>query len=221
MGFAPTREKRLITAHAGGSLYKLLRRRGKRYNRRNKSGAGRGLIPHRVDISERDPIVEQKTRIGDWEVDTIIGAKQQGALVSMVDRASKFTFLEHVASKVAIGVRHAIIGCLSPVKDRVLTITADNGKEFAHHRQIASALSASFYFARPYHSWERGLNEHTNGLVREYFPKATNFHTVEPAAVRRVQAQLNNRPRRCLAYRTPAEVFLPALEGVAASASMV
>ncbi len=103
---------------AGGSLYKLLRRRGKRYNRRNKSGAGRGLIPHRVDISERDPIVEQKTRIGDWEVDTIIGAKQQGALVSMVDRASKFTFLEHVASKAAIGVRHAIIGCLSPVKDR-------------------------------------------------------------------------------------------------------
>ena len=206
---------------AGGSLYKLLRRRGKRYNRRNKSGAGRGLIPHRVDSSERDPIVEQKTRIGDWEVDTIIGAKQQGALVSMVDRASKFTFLEHVASKAAIGVRHAIIGCLSPVKDRVLTITADNGKEFAHHRQIASALSASFYFARPYHSWERGLNEHTNGLVREYFPKATNFHTVEPAAVRRVQAQLNNRPRRCLAYRTPAEVFLPALEGVAASASMV
>ena len=76
-----------------------------------------------------------------------------------------------------------------------------------------------FTFARPYHSWERGLNEHTNGLVREYFPKATNFHTVEPAAVRRVQAQLNKRPRRCLAYRTPAEVFLPALEGVAASAS--
>ena len=108
---------------------------------------GAGLIPHRVDISERDPIVEQKTRIGDWEVDTIIGAKQQGALVSMVDRASKFTFLEHVASKAAVGVRHAIIGCLSPVKDRVLTITADNGKEFAHHRQIASALSASFYFA--------------------------------------------------------------------------
>ena len=85
---------------------------------------GAALIPHRVDISERDPIVEQKTRIGDWEVDTIIGAKQQGALVSMVDRASKFTFLEHVASKAAVGVRHAIIGCLSPVKDRVLTITA-------------------------------------------------------------------------------------------------
>ncbi len=173
---------------AGGSLYKLLRRSGKRYNRRSKSGAGRGLIPGRVDISERDPIVEEKTRIGDWEVDTIIGSQHQGALVSMVDRASKFTFLAQVSSKAAIGVRRAIVACLKPVKDKVLTITADNGKEFAHHRRIAQALSASFYFAQPYHSWERGLNEHTNGLVRQYFPKATNFRTVEPAAVMRVQS---------------------------------
>ena len=202
---------------AGGVLYKQLRRSGKRYNRRSKSGAGRGMIPHRVDISERDPIVEQKTRIGDWEVDTIIGAKYQGALVSMVDRASKFTFLEPVSSKAAIGVRRAIIDCLDPVKDRVLTITADNGKEFAHHQQIARALSASFYFARPYHSWERGLNEHTNGLVRQYFPKSTNFHTIEPAAVKRVQTLLNQRPRQCLAYRAPAEVFLCTREAVTAS----
>ncbi len=195
---------------AGGSLYKLLRRNSKRYNRRSQRGAGRDLIPNRVDISERDPIVERKTRIGDWEVDSIIGGKHQGALVSMVDRASKFTFLALVSSKAAIGVRRAIVACLKPVKDRVLTITADNGKEFAHHQQIARALSASFYFARPYHSWERGLNEHTNGLVRQYLPKATNFRTVEPAAVMRVQTILNDRPRKCLGYRTPAEVFIGA-----------
>ncbi len=150
-------------------------------------------------------------------MDTIIGGKHQGALASMVDRASTFPFLALVSSKAAIGVRRAMLACSNPVKDRVLTITADNGKEFAHHQQIARALSASFYFARPYHSWERGLNEHTNGLVRQYFPKATNFRTVEPAAVMRVQTILNDRPRKCLGYRTPAEVFIGARYAVAAA----
>ncbi len=189
---------------AGGSLYKLLLRSGKRYNRHSQRGAGRGLIPNRVYISERDPIAERKTRVGDQEVDTIIGGKHQGALVSMVDRASRCTFLALVSSKAAI------VACLKPVKDRVLTITADNGKEFAHREQIARALSASFYFAQPYHSLERGLNEHTNGLVRQYFPKATNFRAVEPAAVMRGQTILKDRPRKCLGYRTPAEVFIGA-----------
>ena len=87
------------------------------------------------------------------------------------------------------------------------TLTADNGKEFATHRSVAETLSALFFFATPYHAWERGLNEHTNGLVREYFPKSTDFHQVRAEDVRQVQEALNNRPRRALGYRTPAEVF--------------
>ena len=154
-----------------------------------------GVIPGRIDIRERPAVVEEKSRVGDWEVDTIIGAKHQGALVSVVDRASKFTFLEHVTGKTAGAVGAAIRRCLMPVLALVHTITADNGKEFAGHQLLAKTLSALFFFATPYHSWERGLNEHTNGLVRQYFPKSTDFKTLDPAAVKRVQELLNNRPR--------------------------
>ena len=96
---------------------------------------------------------------------------------------------------------------LEPYKEFVHTITTDNGKEFAAHRAVAKALEALFFFAQPYHSWERGLNEHTNGLVRQYFPKATDFRKLDPAELERVETLLNNRPRKALGYRTPAEVF--------------
>ena len=191
----------------GGGLYLNLRRRGKKRNRRGRDGAGRGVIPGRVDISARPGIVEDKRRIGDWEVDTVIGSRQRGALVSAVERASKFTFLELVASKTASAVEAALARCLGPVSALVHTLTADNGKEFANHVSVARTLSASFFFATPYHAWERGLNEHTNGLVRQYFPKSTDFREVSAASVKQVQEALNNRPRRVLGYRTPAEVF--------------
>ena len=199
---------------SGGTLFCHLRRRGKKRNRRGRDGAGRGVIPGRIDICERPAVVEEKSRVGDWEVDTIIGAKHQGALVSVVDRASKFTFLEHVTGKTASAVGDAIWLCLMPVLALVHTITADNGKEFAGHQLLAKKLSALFFFATPYHSWERGLNEHTNGLVRQYFPKSTDFKTLDPAEVKRVQELLNNRPRRVLGYRTPAEVFRRALDAL-------
>ena len=199
---------------SGGTLFCHLRRRGKKRNRRGRDGAGRGVIPGRIDICERPAVVEEKSRVGDWEVDTIIGAKHQGALVSVVDWASKFTFLEHVTGKTAVAVGDAIRRCLMPVLALVHTITADNGKEFAGHQLLAKTLSALFFFATPYHSWERGLNEHTNGLVRQYFPKSTDFKTLDPAEVKRVQELLNNRPRRVLGYRTPAEVFCRALDAL-------
>ncbi len=177
---------------AGESLCNLPRRSSKRYDRRSQRGAGRGRIPSRKDISERDPIVERKTRIGDQEVDTIIGSKHQGALVSMVDRPSTFTFLALVSSKATIGVCRAIAARLRPVKNQGLIITAGNGKECGHHRHIARALSASYYCARPNHSLERGLNEYTNGLVRQYLPRATNSRTVELAAVMRGETILRS-----------------------------
>lgn len=193
--------------HGGGVLYKQLRHSGKKYNKRSKGSAGRGCIPNRIDIDERPAIVEEKTRLGDWELDTIIGTGQSGAIVSMVDRASKLTMLVKTSGKTAQEVTTALLERLNPVKEFVHTLTADNGKEFANHQQVSKALDAGFYFAKPYHSWERGLNEHTNGLVRQYFPKSKRFDEISEAELLEVEILLNNRPRKVLEFFTPIEVF--------------
>ena len=125
----------------------------------------------------------------------------------MVDRASKYTKLLSVSGKTAEAVSEALVKCLLPFKESVLTLTSDNGKEFASHKYVSSILESSFYFAKPYHSWERGLNEHTNGLVRQYFPKGMSFDKICPQDVLRVEYLLNNRPRKILSFRTPCEVF--------------
>jgi IS30 family transposase len=196
---------------AGGSLHECLRRSGKKYNKRKGKNSGRGLIPGRVDISDRPAIVEAKTRIGDWEADTIVGAAHKGGLLSLVDRVTRYTLLAKLDAITADLTCAAMIAKMSPYQDAVLTITADNGKEFACHQRIADGLKASFYFATPYHAWERGLNENTNGLVRQYFPKGTNFSNVTEAHVARVQNLLNTRPRKILGFKSPSEVFLPDL----------
>ena len=197
--------------HNGGKLYKHLRRRGKKRNSRGSEYSGRGHIPGRVDITERPQIVEDKRRVGDWEADTIVGAGHRGALVSVVDRASKFTVLHPVSSRSAGEVGEAMMERLMPYVEIVHTITSDNGKEFTGHGEITEALGAGFFFATPYHSWERGLCEHTNGLVRQYFAKGTDFREVRGDDVRRVEGLLNGRPRKVLEYRTPEEVFKEAL----------
>ncbi len=191
----------------GGTLFKYLRHSGKKYNKRSKGTAGRGCIPGRIDIKDRPAIVEEKTRLGDWELDTIIGAQHRGAIVSMVDRASKLTLLAKVPDKTAENVEKALIKKLSPKQKFVYTCTADNGKEFACHQNVSAALNADFFFATPYHSWERGLNEHTNGLVRQYFPKGTNFEDILEEDVNWVEESLNNRPRKILGFETPTEAF--------------
>jgi transposase, IS30 family len=193
--------------HNGGVLYKQLRHRGKKYNKRGSSKSGRGCIPGRIDIKERPPVVEEKMRIGDFELDTIQSTGHKGAIVSMVDRASKLTKLVKVSGSGAEEVTTAIIERLDPINEFIHTLTADNGKEFSRHIQISTALNASFFFATPYHSWERGLNEHTNGLVRQYFPKSFSFEGITQEDVLVVENLLNNRPRKVLGYQTPAEVF--------------
>jgi len=199
---------------AGGKLYKDLRHRGKRYKKRlNGKKAGRGCIPGRVDISERPEIVEKKIRIGDWESDTIIGAKNQGVILSTVDRYSKFVLLKNLGQKYAGGVVEAFDEMMKGLI--VHTMTFDNGKEFAGHEKIASILNASCYFARPYHSWERGLNEHTNGLVRQYIPKSRNLNEVTDEELALIEARLNHRPRKVLGYKTPYEVFYQKPDSVA------
>ena len=184
-----------------------MRHSGKKYNRRSKGTSGRGCIPGRIDIKERPKIVEEKTRLGDWELDTIIGAEHQGAIVSMVDRATKLTKLAKVPQKKADEVRNALVKRLSPIRKFVHTLTADNGREFAYHQSVSRALQADFFFATPYHSWERGLNEHTNGLIRQYFPKGTNFNHISEEEIEQVERLLNNRPRKVLNFETPMEAF--------------
>ena len=173
----------------GGTLYVQLRHRGKKYNKRKGKTSGRGLIPNRVDIDQRPAIVAEKSRIGDWEADTIIGAGHKGIIMSHVDRKSKYTKLAKLPDKswtfCREGVRtHPFAARRSHRNDHLR-----QRKEFASHAEIVAALGAKSYFAKPYHSWERGLNEHTNGLVRQYFPKGTDFSTLSNADVQRVEGQ--------------------------------
>ena len=191
----------------GGELYKQLRGQGKKRNARKGKNAGRGLIPARVDIAQRPQVVDEKSRVGDWELDSIIGANHQGAITSMVERKTKLTRLVLLKTPTADATSQAIIQQLMPLKEQVLTLTSDNGKEFAGHLKISRALDSTFYFCTPYHSWQRGLNENTNGLVRQYFPKGFDFATITQDDVQHVENLLNNRPRKTLNYQTPNEVF--------------
>lgn len=191
----------------GGNLYKHLRRYRKKYHKRGSPKAGRSCIPNRVDIEERPEIVELKERLGDWEIDTIVGKGHQGAVVTMVDRASRLTKLYHVPRKTASNVAEGLISKLSPLKDFTLTVTADNGGEFAKHESVSAILETSFYFSKPYHSWERALNEHTNGLLRQYLPKDMALKDLAQDRIDEIENLLNNRPRKVLNYETPLEVF--------------
>lgn len=191
----------------GGALYKHLRQSNKKRKKQYGSKDKRGQIRNRVSIDERPKLVEEKQRIGDWEIDTVIGQNHQGALVTIVDRVSKFTLIKKVESKHAEAVTEATIVLLQPYLDKTLTITADNGKEFAGHEKIKEQLSADVYFAHPYHSWERGLNENTNGLIRQYFTKGSSFANITEREVEAVMNKLNHRPRKTLNYKTPHEVF--------------
>lgn len=191
---------------AGGTLHLSLRCRKvrrKRYGMRSR----RGQIPNRVSIEARPKVVDARARVGDWEADTIIGTAHRQAILSLVERKSKLVRLKKVKRNTAKLVASASLALLSTVRARVHTITSDNGREFSHHERIASGLRAKFYFAHPYASWERGLNENTNGLVRQYFPKKSDFSKITDRQIEKVVERLNNRPRKTLGYKTPNEVF--------------
>jgi len=188
----------------GGDLYTHFRRRH-RYRKRIHKYCKRGFRDPRRPIAERPEIVETRSRLGDWEADTIVGRRQ--AILSLVERSSRFCLLQKVPDRSAESVAEAFCQKLLPIKDRVLTITSDNGSEFARHKKIALNLNANFFFADPYSSWQRGTVENTNGLVRQYFPKKTDFSLFSDSDISHVNDRLNNRPRKSLNFKTPNEVF--------------
>jgi len=192
---------------SGGRLYLLLVHKAKKYNKRSGIYNSRGEINNRVSIHKRPKVVDNKTRIGDWEVDLIIGKYHKGSIVTIVDRKSKFTLMRKLPTKEAIGVTNAIIELLYPIRDITHTITSDNGKELSLHETVSKSLDIDFYFCDPYSSWQRGLNENTNGLIRRYIPKKTEFENISDNEIMMIQDKLNHRPRKTLGYKTPFELF--------------
>lgn len=191
----------------GGGLYKHLRTGAKKYKKRYGSKTSRGQIPDKISIDKRPEIVDEKSRIGDFEIDLIVGKNHKGALLTIVDRKSCFLIVENTHGKKADIVAKKIINALAPYKAWVKTITNDNGKEFALHKKVAEKLQCDVFFAHPYCSWERGLNEYTNKLLRQYFPKNQSIKNIDAKYLNHVVELINNRPRKKLGYRTPKEVF--------------
>lgn len=184
----------------GGDLHRHLRcqkQRRKRYG----SYSRRGQLIDRISIDERPAVVDLRSRIGDWELDTIIGKGHKQAIVSLTERKSRYTLIQKVKRKTASCISKAIISLLSPIYDQVHTLTSDNGKESADHKNIAEQLKAKFFFAHPYASWERGLNENTNSLIRQYFPKNRDFTTITQVEINKVMDKLNNVQGNALAYK--------------------
>ena len=184
-----------------------LRHRGKKYKVKKETQAGIKHIPNRVDISTRPDIVNQKARIGDWEGDTVISHNSRHALLTLVDRHSKYTIIRKIGQKKAEHVTEAAIKALKKLKLPVHTITFDNGAEFARHEKLTEKLKAAIYFARPYKSCDRGLNEHTNGLIRQFLPKKFDFKDVPDHNIQIIEDFLNHRPRKVLNYLAPVEVI--------------
>lgn len=184
----------------GGRLYLQLRINGKRRYRR-RAGNRRSKIPNRVCIESRPAIVASRKRYGDWEVDLIEGARGSGYLVSLYERKSRLGLLKKLSVKSKEKTAEAIIDCLQGY--RVKTITYDNGLEFAGHQVVSEKLQAKGYFCKPYHSWEKGGVENYNGLVRQYFPKGSDFSLLKDKQIKDVQQEINQRPRKILSGKSP------------------
>ncbi len=196
----------------GGSLFEHLRRGKKRYRKRGRNTQTRGQIRDRVSIEERPKEVEDRCRFGDWEGDTVVGKNMKGYIATFVERKSRFTVARVMKDKRAQTLNTAAFRGFAKLPSNLIrTLTVDNGKEFAGFKEIERRLSTHVYFAHPYSSWERGTNENTNGLLRQYIPKKTEITDVTPAALNAIIKRINNRPRKTLKYRTPHEVFQDAI----------
>ena len=193
----------------GGNLYKHLRTGQKKYKKRyGKHKNPKTIIKIKVSIEQRPEIINNKERYGDWEIDTIIGKNHKGAIVTVVERKSSFILIRKLKGKNASELAKETIRLMMPYKELVHSITSDNGTEFANHEYIAQKLNAQFYFAHPYSSWERGLSEYSNKLIRQYVPKKSNFDQFSTEYLNNVNIKLNNRPRKLLNFNSPLKIFI-------------
>ena len=188
-----------------GDLFWNLRRRGRRHKKRGNKYTERGWVKNRVSISQRPSIVDKRIRFGDLEIDTVIGKGQKGAILTINDRKTGFLWTALLPNKEARWVTTATIKILKPYRGYIHTITSDNGSEFAGHKEIAKELEINFYFARPYHSWERGANENLNGIVRQYIPKNRVFKYMTAKKLEEITLNINERPRKRLGFLSPKE----------------
>lgn len=192
----------------GGELYVHLRRKGRKYNKRGSSKKSRGQIKDRVSIHQRPSEVNKKERFGDLEIDTIIGKNHKGAIVTINDRATGWLWAKLIPVRSAKWTQEVTIEALEPYKDYLYTITADNGKEFTNHKEVAKSLNVDYYFADPYSSWQRGANENLNGLLRQYIPKKTDFTELTQEQIDQYCEKLNNRPRKRFGFKSPKFMML-------------
>ncbi|WP_172916596.1 IS30 family transposase [Capnocytophaga canis] len=189
----------------GGDLYQYLRHQLK-HRKRPVSGK-KEVIKNRKPIRLRPEIVLTNEEFGHFEVDLIVGAEHKGAILTIVERKTKFLIMRKLSGKNAKSLAKAMIYALLPYKDYVKTITSDNGLEFSEHEYISKKLSCDFYFANPYCSWERGLSENTNKLVRQYIPKGTYFEKISKEKIKEIQHKINRRPRLTLDFEEPKNLF--------------
>lgn len=196
-----------VDAMLGGEVYQSLVRQHKK-RRKQRLSLRRCLFEGRISISRRPKIVADKTRFGDWESDSMEGAKSKGGLATHVERKSRYLVagkLDNKRSDTFMAVSSRLFEQINP--RLIKTFTVDNGSEFAYFKTLEKATNSHVYFADPYAPWQRGLNENTNGLLRRYFPKGCNFHEISHDKIHEVVDRLNHRPRKCLNFRTPYEVL--------------
>lgn len=195
---------------AGGSLWKRLRQSSKSRRKAYGSGPRRCRIPDRVGIERRPPVVDSRRQGGHWEADTVLS--RNGRLATCVERKSRYVLIARLPDGTACQFNAAAVRLFRKIpRGQRKTLTTDNGSEFIEHRKLSSRLGFKTFFADPYASWQRGSNENANGLIRQYIPKGADLSRVSHQRVARIAAKLNNRPRKCLGYKTPAEVIAPVL----------
>ena len=207
-----------IDASQGGNLHRHLRRRHKYRRRQKHYGAGRRFIPGRIGIAERPSIVAERSRFGDWEADLMVGRRGASAIATHVERKSRYLMASRLPDKKAETFNIAAISKYQRLPQTLRqTLTLDNGKEFSRFKELESGTGLKVFFADPYAAWQRGTNENTNGMLRHYFPKGTDFRRISDATLARAVEKLNHRPRKCLGYRTPHEIFREACDGALAT----
>jgi transposase, IS30 family len=196
---------------AGGHLWLHLRC-PKPYRKRGSSYERRGKIANQRPIDLRPAHIEKRTQVGHWEADTVVGPHHASAILSIVERKSGYTLLALLPDRTASSALAAMVQLLEPCAHKVKTVTTDNGSEFAWHEQLDAKLDCLSYFCQPYASWQRGTNENTNGLIRQYVPKGRDLRTVDQDELQMIMDRLNHRPRKRLGFKTPHQVFVKSLQ---------